>query len=293
MIVFGIAASAYLIIYIGSSRELNTTVTSTSSGAKNHVTFYCGSDNSIQAIFATSSVVLMLSDGTTLLLPQTISGSGIRYESNSVGSNIVFVSKGDSATLFNSASTTDVRYTTCIAAHITSSSTAGYENYTDRSRTFSFTFPKDFSVSGTDMGYSQSWAQGATTTGMELARIDVPRSYELGTNFGNAWFTVGVSSNPSAVATCLVNMFGVPPVTVTRTTINGVLFTKTTFTGAGAGNRYDTTSYRTMRAGMCYAIEYTIHYGVLQNYPKGAVTQFNEQKIQSALDHVAQSFRFL
>ena len=294
VIILSIVASAYLIMYVGSSRGLNTTATSTSSGATNHVTFYCGSGNSIQAVFATSSVVLMLSDGTTLSLPQTISGSGIRYESNSVGSNVIFVSKGDSATLSNSASTTDMRYTTCITANITSASTAGYENYTDRSSTFSFIFPKDFSVSGTDMGYnSQSWAQGATTTGMELARIDVPQNYESGTNFGNAWFTVGASSNPSAVATCLVNTFDVPTATTTRTIINGVLFTKMTFTGAGAGNRYDTTSYRAIHAGMCYAIEYTIHYGVLQNYPKGAVTQFNEQKIRSALDHVAQSFRFL
>lgn len=293
VIVIIVAAGAYLIIYSnGSSNGLNTMATSTSSSTTGPVTFYCGSGNSIQATFATSSAALMLSDGMTLSLPQTISASGIRYESTSTGNDIVFASEGSSATLSNSASTTDMRYATCTAAHVTPANTFGYENYTDQSGTFSFIFPAVFLVSGTVMGYSQSWSQGATTTGMELAHIDVPQSYEPGTNFGNAWFTVGVSSNPSAIATCLMNTSGMPPATTTQVTINGVSFTKMTFTGAGAGQRYVTTSYRTVHADMCYAIEYTIHYGVLQNYPKGAVTQFNEQKIQSALDQVAQSFQF-
>ena len=288
------AAGAYLItVSPDFSRGLSAVTTSTLAGVADPITFYCGSGNSIQATFAKSSVALTLSGGTTFSLPQTISGSGVRYESTSTGSDVIFVSRGENAVFSNSASTTDTRYNTCTAAHLTSVSRGGYENYTDQSGTFSFIFPKAFSVSGADIGYSQSWAQGATTTGLELARVDVPQSYESGTNFGNAWFTVGVSSQPSAVATCLVDTSGMSPDTTMRVTINGVSFTKMTFTGAGAGQRYDTTSYRTMHAGMCYAIEYTIHYGVLQNYPKGTVAQFNEQKIDSALNQVAQSFRFL
>jgi hypothetical protein len=79
----------------------------------------------------------------------------------------------------------------------------------------------------------------------------------------------------------------------TQVNIGGLPFTKVSFQGAGAGNRYDTTSYRVVRDNQCYAVEYTIHYGVLENYPKGSVKAFDEAKVQSALDEVAQSFQFL
>lgn len=257
------------------------------------VTFYCGNGNTIAAQFATSSVALTLSDGQTYTLPQTRSGSGIRYEASSTNNGtLVFSSKGAYASLTNTASTTDLRYQTCTAAHVTHSAASGLETYADQSKTFTFTFPSAFSVSGVPVGYGLSWAENATTTGMELARIDVPQSYEPGTNFGGAWFTVGASSAPTALASCLKNVSGMPGATTTSVTINGTTFTKMHSVGAGAGNRYDTTSYRTIHNSECYAVEYTIHYGVLQNYPRGAVQPFNQQKVQNALEGIVQSFAF-
>lgn len=268
----------------------NTTATSTGSA----VTFYCQGGKTMQANFASSSVVLSLSDGRTAMLPQQRMGSGIRYEATTTfgttTEDVAFISQGDSAFLTENGTQT---YQQCTAAQVAPSATAGYKTYTDHGKTFSFVYPDAFMVTGVPMGYGTSWAQDATTSGMELARIDVPQSYEPGTNFGNAWFSVGVSANPSAVATCLQNTSGMPPATTTQTTIHGVSFTKMEYVGAGAGNRYDTTSFRTVRNNMCYAVEYTIHYGVLQNYPKGAVQAYNKQKVASALNGIVQSFHFL
>ncbi|HVM58994.1 MAG TPA: MliC family protein [Candidatus Paceibacterota bacterium] len=252
-------------------------------------TFYCSQDKTIQATFASSSVALVLSDGRSLTLPQAVSGSGARYEATSTaGVDTVFWNEGDNAFLTEGKTNT---YDECTAAKVADSDAPGYKTYQDQGDTFTFAFPSDFSVTGTEPGYTPGWSAPATTSGQILAKIYVPQSFEPGTNFGDAWFTVGVSSDPSAVATCLQTLSGAQA--TTTSSIGGVTFTKILFGGAGAGNRYDTTSYRTVRDNMCYAVEYTVHYGVLENYPKGTVQAFDEPKVAGALDQIAQSFRFL
>ena len=289
IIVLAIALGAYFIVRAPEvSAPSGTTATES---APKTVTFYCGSGNTMQADFATSSVALAFSDGTNLTLPQTMSGSGIRYEATSTGSDLLFTGKGDTGSFTDSASTTDLRYATCLAADVAASDAPGYDTYENLGKSFTFSFPTDFEVTGVAPGYGPGWSAPATTTGMVLAKIYVPQSYEPGTNFGDAWFTVGASGDPQAVADCTKDLAGnqasSSPVTIGDTT-----FTKLLFGGAGAGNRYDTTSYRAVRDGQCYAIEYTVHYGVLENYPKGAVQAFDEAKITSALDEVAKSFQF-
>ncbi len=282
-----------IIALIGAGLYFMYVPTSAPHGAlENHVTFYCGSGNTIAATFRSSSVNLLLSDGQAYTMPQTVSGSGIRYEASTTDNGaVVFTSKGAYASLTDTASTTDVRFQTCTAARVAPAA-PGFETYADQPQTFTFTFPTAFSVSGVPVGYGLSWTENATSTGMELARVDVPQSYEPGTNFGGAWFTVGVSSMPSALATCFRDTTGMGTGSTTQVTINGTPYTTWRSVGAGAGNRYDTTTFRTVHANECYAVEYTIHYGVLQNYPPGAVHAFDQQKVQNALESIVQSFRF-
>jgi len=59
------------------------------------VTFACAEDKSIHATFYADKVDLDLSDGRTMSLPQTMSGSGIRYANSD--ETFVFWSKGDTA----------------------------------------------------------------------------------------------------------------------------------------------------------------------------------------------------
>ena len=264
----------------------------TGNGAPRAVTFYCGAGNTMQAVFATSSVALALSDGRQYALPQARSASGIRYEATSTGPDIRFSGKGDFGALTDSASTTDTRYANCTAAHVSASGTPGYDTYENSGRTFSFTFPTSFDVVGIDPDYGPGWSAPATTTGEVLAKIAVPQSFEPGTNFGDAWFTVGTSADPRAVADCTKSLSGTEAASA-PVTIGEVTYAKLEFTGVGAGNIYDTTSYRTVKDGQCYAIEYTIHYANILNYPAGKVRRFDEQKAATALDEVARSFRFL
>ena len=246
------------------------------------VTYYCEEGN-IQAVFATSSVALSLSDGRNIILPQTMSGSGSRFASGT----IVFWNEGDNAFITEGSSTT---YSNCVAG-IEKSIDASTTNYTDISKTFSFSFPSQFVLSG-EQGYSQDWTTNSTSSGLLLAKVMIQRSFEPGTNFGDGKFTIGVSSDPDAVAECLVPQFGNME-KVSTTTINGTSFTKFIFSDAGAGNLYDTTSYRTIKNGQCYAIEYTIHSGNFYNYTTGAIQMFNEAKVNAVFENMVQSFKFL
>ena len=142
-----------------------------------------------------------LSDGRNLNLPQTESGSGIRYETTATSTNsasstdIVFWSEGDNAFVTENASST---YQNCLAGTVNASG-ADTNTFTDVSKTFSFSYPSDLSVSGAGGGYTQSWMVNATTSGMILAQVKIPKSYLPGRNFGDATFSVGTSADPSAV----------------------------------------------------------------------------------------------
>jgi membrane-bound inhibitor of C-type lysozyme len=59
------------------------------------VKYACADDKSIEATYYADEVELMLSDGREMMLPQTISGSGIRYAN--ADESFVFWSKGNTA----------------------------------------------------------------------------------------------------------------------------------------------------------------------------------------------------
>jgi hypothetical protein len=83
-------------------------------------------------------------------------------------------------------------------------------------------------------------------------------------------------------------------VAVGTVAINGVTFDKFTSSSPGAGNLYDTTSYRLIRDSQCYAIEYTIHSTQLANYPASAgVKAFNSATVTAQLTSIVSSFKFL
>ena len=132
-------------------------------------------------------------------------------------------------------------------------------------------YPIDFEV---DDNYAitpvPDWRIGSQNQpGRKLITITIPRAFEPQTNFIDAALTIGLSNQQDAVQQCLTpDQTGVPnagaPAT---TTINGIVFTIFQSADAGAGNYYQTTSYRTLHAGACYAVEYTLHSSQILNYP--------------------------
>ncbi len=265
------------------------TITPSGTSSQNTVTYFCTNGKNITATFASSTVSLALSDGRSFMLPQVMSGSGIRYEEQQgTSSDITFSNEGDNAFLTENNQTT---YDNCLAGTTASYGTSTI--FTDEGKTFSFVYPSNFTVVGGGVGYTQSWAQQATTSGLLLAVLNVPQSFEPKTNFADAAFSVGTSPDPQAVSYCLTPSQGNGS-KPTQVTINGVLYTTFTISDAGAGNFYTTTTYRVVRNSQCYAIEYTIHSTNIGNYPPSlGISQFDQQKIQNVLDGIVQSFKFL
>lgn len=251
--------------------------------------YSCDNNTTIKASFTSNSATVDLSDGRHFVLPQIISADGAQYQQGA----ILLVTKGDQAFLQENGTPT---YSDCLAGATSTTPTTptGMKSFTDLGKTFTFMYPQEFTLAGGGIGYTENWKMNIDgTLGLILATVNVPQSYEPKTNFGDAKFIVGTSSDPKAVKSCLITPAG-NGTTKSTATINGVKYTKFISTDAGAGQRYQTTSYRTVRNSQCYVIEYTIHYSAIENYdPSLGIKAFDQKKIGEALDGIVQSFNFL
>ena len=80
---------------VSYGRRLVRPAVAAEEGVVNKVRFACDQEKTIRAAFAGDKVDLSLSDGRKESLPQTTSGSGIRYAN--AGETFVFWSKGNTA----------------------------------------------------------------------------------------------------------------------------------------------------------------------------------------------------
>jgi membrane-bound inhibitor of C-type lysozyme len=251
--------------------------------------YVCRDGKSIDASYTASGVTLTLSDTRAIVLPQAVSASGTRYESG----DVTFVTKGDNAFLEEKGAQT---FVDCVAngSPATTATASGQKQFTDSAGTFTFMYPSTISITGGGVGYTQDWMVNATSSGLILAKATLDRAFQPKTNFSEAKLTVGTSPDPSAVATCLTyNPSGGPATAPTKQTINGTTYTVMHSNDAAAGNRYDTTSYRTMRNNQCYVIEYTIHSTSIGNYdPSQGIKEFDVAAVTSVMQGIVASFRF-
>lgn len=163
--------------------------------------------------------------------------------------------------------------------------------FVDTTKTFTFDYLKDFTATNKIVKNSTDWSvllEGAK--GDVLAIVTVPKGFQPGTNFSEAKFTVGVSSDKKAVDTCIKNdgMNADVPVR-----INGIDFMQFALNDAAAGNRYDTVSYRTVFKNKCYAVETLVHYTNIGNYsPDQGIKEFDRGAIDQILENMVNSFIF-
>jgi hypothetical protein len=122
----------------------------------------------------------------------------------------------------------------------------------------------------------------------------VPKAFQPNTNFSEARLTVGYSASQTGQTGCLTpDPSGGPATATTSVSVNGTPFQVFSSEDAGAGNLYHTVSYRALRGGRCYAIEYTIHSTQLANYPAGTVTAFDEAKVEALMSRIVNTFSFI
>lgn len=162
---------------------------------------------------------------------------------------------------------------------------------------FSIAYPLDFDTQDNySVTPSTDWRMGANgIPGIKYFTLTVPRAFEPQTNFVDATLTVGGSQNNTAITQCMVqDSTGGPATATSSASINDITFTIFKSFGVGAGNYYETTSYRTLHAGKCYAVEYTIHSSQIANYPTTYNLQpFNVQKINSVMQNIIHTFKFM
>lgn len=261
------------------SSPLNGSTTSTDA------LFLCADDKTIDAIFKTGdstpvpkpgepptptgSVSLQLSDGRMLELPQTISASGVRYANGD--ESIIFWNKGNTAFLQEGTNQT---YVNCIEAK---GDPGGLpEAYADRNYEFTLRYPEGYSV---NPGYKdQALGPGKDIPGVSFT---IPKSLSDGTNLGSdTHFAIEQSSATSCSASSFFSDKR-NPITLTE---NDTTYSVASTTDAGAGNRYEEWVYAIPGTSPCMAIRYFIHYSVIENYPPGAVKEFDKETLLAQFD---------
>lgn len=181
----------------------------------------------------------------------------------------------------------------------------GITTFTEPKGNFSFSYPSNFRLQNQDNDLTASWMNGTATTGHILAKVISPDTLQPKTNLSEAWFQVGASNNPNALTECLTKANGVSVnnseknsadnhmIKKSTTTIDDTQFTVFAFNDAGAGNFYDTNSYRVLRNGTCYDLEYVIHSTNIGNYSlEQNIKEFDEPKIRATLEGIVNSFAF-
>jgi hypothetical protein len=162
---------------------------------------------------------------------------------------------------------------------------------------WSIAYPIDFDVTDNYASApTDNWREGTPGgPGLQPFTLTIPRAFEPQTNFAGATLTVGMSSDAAPVAQCLAVEPNGPPDQLPTSTamINGTVFTVFHLSDAGAGNIYETTSYRTLHDGRCWAVEYTIHSSEIANYPpEYQLRPFNEAVLHDVLDRIVGTFKF-
>jgi hypothetical protein len=230
-------------------------------------------------------VEVVLSDGRSLELAQTISASGIRYSDGnpSVQGNesFVFWSKGNGAlVLENDAKQT---YTGCVK--VVSDPGGLQQAYASGSQGFSIRYPEGYKLNASYR--YQELGPGKDIGGVKFT---IPQSITSGTNLVSDSY-VSVEEIPWAQGkACTANLF-LPPAALgaakpSTVTDGSMTYSLATSTGAATGNQYEETIYAVSDTNPCIAVRYFIHYGVLENYPPGAVKAFDRAALIKQFDAV-------
>ena len=239
--------------------------------------FACDAGKSIGATFYASRVDLVLSDGRSQSLPQTQSGSGIRYAN--ADESFIFWGKGNTAFVQEGPSQQQT-YTGCILVSPDPSGTLT-QIYATSTLGFSLRMPPGY----TPAAYTyQALGPGKVIGGVKFT---IPAADTSGTNLSKDSY-VGVEELPNS-KTCLASEFLSPGAKDSTFSDSGVDYSAATSSGAGAGNIYDEAVFSIPGTSPCIAVRYFIHSNQVANYPAGTVVAFNKVAVINEFDNIRRS----
>lgn len=175
--------------------------------------------------------------------------------------------------------------------------TSSWQKDDRKDAAISLSYPIDFSVNDIyNAEPSMDWRMNAGgINGTKVLTLTIPKAFQPQSNFGEATLTIGKSKNAKAIADCLKADASTGEIAAPTTmNIDGVDFFVTHSSDAGAGNIYESASYRTVQNGSCYAIEYTMHSSQLGNYPESyKLHQFDKVAVEGVLEKIVGTVAFL
>ncbi len=286
-----IAIAAILIAVTGTKTQQNPQQTPAERENPIATAFYsCNQGKTIQAAFykggpqpsptpgqppiPTGSVDVRLSDGRILTLKQTISADGTRYAN--ADESFVFWSKGNGALVLEN--TQQQSYIGCVLVTPQPSGSDLTKIYSSGTDGFSIRIPEGYAI---DESYKYQLNPAKVIGGVKFT---IPESVSTGTNLGSDTY-ISIEFIPQT-RNCTASLFldGTHPATEKKEGNTTYSFAQSS--GAGAGNRYEETVYAIPGTNPCVAVRYLIHYGVFQNYPPGAVRQFDQQALMNEFDQI-------
>ncbi len=219
------------------------------------------------------SVRVVLSDGRTYDIAQTISADGGRYANPD--ESFVFWSKGNGALVLENNQ--EKSYLGCITV---AADTGGLPEVFTDAGLFSIRYPARYAV---DSSYAYTGSgPGKNISGVKFT---IDSAVATGTNLAADSY-VSVEHIPQATD-CNALLF------LSGRDAKVVVFADTdreysvaSSTDAGAGNRYEEIVYALPGTNPCIAVRYFIHWGAFENYTPGAVREFDHDALVKTFDAV-------
>jgi membrane-bound inhibitor of C-type lysozyme len=225
------------------------------------------------------SVALVLSDNRTMTLPQTESGSGIKYAN--ADESVVFWSKGNTA-FITEGQTQLQTFSNCVALSNISGQES-WKSYETAALGYSIRYPSGYTLNTTYV--NQTLGPGKDISGVQLV---IPATEATGTNLA-ADSGVSVEQLPSATSCTADQFIGDQVGSTTEVVDNGVTYSVAKGSDAGAGNLYSETVYALPGTSPCTAVRYFVHSNQIGNYPPGKVTAFDQVSLLNEFDGIRRS----
>jgi hypothetical protein len=145
--------------------------------------------------------------------------------------------------------------------------------------------PEDYTI---DESYKyQELGPGKDILGTSFT---IPASLADGTNLGTDT-SISVEQIPKLKECTAAPFLWQKGVYVQTVTENGVTYSVALAPGAAAGTRYEETVYALPGTSPCIAVRYFIHYGAIENYPPGAVHEFDHAALIATFDAIRHSLK--